>query len=132
MFNPISEPHFFECDCYSEEHTLKFNYSPEDREVYCTIFLDNPCFWKRIWRGIKYIFGYKSRYGDFYSWCLQEKDLESLIALLEHYRDDLKRVSPIVPKPPPLKPQYIRESGLGPIAPRADQSNPRSRIGRGK
>lgn len=55
------------CDCYSPEHQMVFNPSPlEDEEmIYVHIHLVRYSFWKRLVHGIKYIFGYQSRYGAF-------------------------------------------------------------------
>lgn len=52
------------CSCHSPEHTLTYHINPEDKEVYTSVYLHQyrPLY-KRIWIAIKYIFGYKSRYG---------------------------------------------------------------------
>lgn len=47
------------CDCHSAEHQVIFNYDEEDDDIYIHIHLHNPSFWSRL----KYLFGYKSRYG---------------------------------------------------------------------
>jgi len=58
---------YLECSCHSIEHITRFSYSQiEPHEVYMETHLYNYMgFWKRIWVAIKYIFGYRSRYGDF-------------------------------------------------------------------
>jgi hypothetical protein len=57
------------CACYSPEHALKLSYFEDDNyadsEAYISVFLREYPFWKRLWRGIKYIFGYKCKYGHF-------------------------------------------------------------------
>lgn len=55
--------HHVICECSSVEHTIRFIHDPEDREIYTEVFLWKYRFFKRLWVGIKYIFGYKSRYG---------------------------------------------------------------------
>ncbi len=56
--------HFFECTCSSEEHTLRFVIDNEDGEMYTSVFLNQyRSWWKTVWVGIKYIFGYKCIYG---------------------------------------------------------------------
>lgn len=84
---------YFECACFSDEHTLKFilddgktdkkNYEPE---MYCGIFLSDTKLFSRIWQAIKYIFGYKSRYGHFGNWILNKNDIERLENLLSEYK----------------------------------------------
>ena len=67
--------HYFECDCGSVEHTLRFVIDKEDNELHTEIFLDAPYhWWVRVWIGIKYIFGYKCRYGHWDCWVLNIND----------------------------------------------------------
>lgn len=58
--------HFVICSCLSSEHTLRFMYDKEDKEIYTEVYLNqhNNVF-KRIIIAIKYIFGYTSKYGHF-------------------------------------------------------------------
>lgn len=56
------------CSCNNTEHQLLFlGYEDSEigNEVYIHIHLPTQSFWKRLKHGIKYILGYKSRYGDF-------------------------------------------------------------------
>jgi hypothetical protein len=65
--------HYVECECHSVEHVVRYTfypddalYDPADRLVYVTMFLNQyRSFWKRIWVAIKYVFGYKCKYGHF-------------------------------------------------------------------
>jgi len=86
---------FFECACHSDEHTVSFLYlktdDPVDREVYLSVFLETDGFFRRLWTALKYVFGYKCRYGHFGCWILRKEDLERLIKLLEVYREDMER-----------------------------------------
>jgi len=76
--------HFFECKCYSDEHTLKFILDKEEKEIYTSVYLQTYGAWyRRVWLGIKYIFGYKCKYGSFDVFLLQEEDAKRLIKLLE-------------------------------------------------
>jgi len=78
--------HFFECICGADEHTLKFVLSMEEDypEIYTTIFLNQyRSFWKRLWVGIKYIFGYKCKYGHWDVWVLNPGDAERLKGILD-------------------------------------------------
>jgi hypothetical protein len=79
---------FFECSCYSDEHTLKFILDDDVKYpcLYTSIFLSEPSLLKRIWLSIKYIFGYKCKYGHFDCFLLREKDADRLIDLLNNYK----------------------------------------------
>jgi len=52
------------CLCHDPEHDVRFTHYDDD-EIYVSVHLPNDIWYKRIWVGIKYIFGYKSRYGHF-------------------------------------------------------------------
>jgi len=60
---------YLECSCTSAEHLLRFTFddgSGDDccPEIYVDVQLNHfRGFWKRLWLGIKYIFGYECRYG---------------------------------------------------------------------
>ena len=85
---------YYECSCDSDEHLLRFTYfvDPTDEiidepELYLNVFLDTRYgFWKRLWMGLKYAFGYKCKYGHFGSWIMKPEDLDRLEALLAKYR----------------------------------------------
>ena len=80
--------HYFECACGSDEHTLKFILNKDDNEIYTNIFLtQGEGFFGRAWVGIKYAFGYKSKYGHWDSFILKSKDAKRLRNLL----DELER-----------------------------------------
>jgi len=67
------------CECGSVEHQIIFEYDTEYNEVYVSIHLyDYKGFWKRLVSGMKYIFGYKSKYGQFDSFEFQLKDADKL------------------------------------------------------
>jgi len=68
------ESKFFECACYSSEHTLKFMYDGED--LWTEIYLHQyKSFFKRICCAIKYVFGYKCKWGDFDCFVFKTEDL---------------------------------------------------------
>ena len=74
---------YFECKCDSSEHTLRFVYDDEDDEIYTQVFLHAPSFFQRVWQAIKYVFGYKCKYGHWDCTLLKKEDIPKLIALLE-------------------------------------------------
>ena len=66
------------CICHSEEHNLHMMYwadDPEERELYISPHLCPFVWWKRVWLAIRYIFGYRSRYGDYASITLSQHDV---------------------------------------------------------
>lgn len=69
-----------DCACNTPEHSIRFMYDPEDDwpQIYVHYFLETPKWYKRIWIGIKYIFGYKCRYGHFGESILYSKEVEEL------------------------------------------------------
>lgn len=75
---------FLECQCCSPEHTLKFIYDDIDKELYTEIYLGQyHGFWGRIILAIKYIFGYKCKYGMFDCFIFKNSDITNLRKLLE-------------------------------------------------
>ena len=82
---------FFECGCGADEHVLKFtldkNEGDEDGpELFLSIFLNDWLPWyERTWRALKYIFGYKCRYGHWDCWSLERGDVRKFRAMLIEY-----------------------------------------------
>ena len=74
---------YFECQCESPEHTLRFVYDPDYNELYTEVLLSQyRNIFKRIWTAIKYIFGYECRYGHFDCWMLKVEDCNGIKDLL--------------------------------------------------
>lgn len=66
---------FYCCSCYSIEHTMQWFVNPESGEIHTEVFLNTTDrWWERVWVGIKYIFGYKSKYGQWDSFLLRHED----------------------------------------------------------
>ena len=81
---------YVECECKASEHRLVFTlYSDTDwaPELHINTFLQNDSFLKRILLGIKYIFGYKCKYGHFTETYISVEDVPKLINLLKQYRE---------------------------------------------
>ncbi len=80
------------CECNSTEHQIVFSKIDSDdindsKEIYCHIYLtDYPSFFKRILIGIKYIFGYKCRYGHWDEFILCEKHSDDLKEMSEYLK----------------------------------------------
>lgn len=75
------------CDCSSAEHQMIVRWNDEDNEVYVSMHLANSFgFLKRLWYGLKYAFGYKSRYGAFDEVILRKEDAENLQKVVCHLK----------------------------------------------
>jgi hypothetical protein len=60
----MEERKIFICECHSLEHQVVFWWDQEDKQLYCEPHLSQSLnFWQRLVLGVKYIFGYRSRYG---------------------------------------------------------------------
>lgn len=69
----------FICKCHSLEHQVSFWYDEEDNFLYCEPHLTtNRNFFQRLFYGLKYAFGFKSRYGAWDEFLFKNKDLLTL------------------------------------------------------
>ena len=67
------------CECSSCEHQLIVRWDNIDNNVYVNVHLaNNMTVFKRIWHSLKYIFGYRSKYGDFDEIILRKEDANNL------------------------------------------------------
>lgn len=80
---------YFDCDCASPEHTLRFTLDREENALHTEIYLYQyrPVY-KRVWIAIKYVFGYPCRYGHWDCWILRNRDARRLRSLLNEVIDD--------------------------------------------
>lgn len=78
------ENFYVQCVCHSPEHTLQFKYYPDNDDPFLGVYvLLLPAPWyRRLWQGLKYIFGYTSVYGYFDEFLLRTKDVGDLIDFL--------------------------------------------------
>jgi len=78
------------CECSSPEHTVVFSWATEkeDNELYIGFYWDGNSvpFRKRVWRAIKYIFGYGS--GEFDGTIMYRETAEQLRNTLTEYLED--------------------------------------------
>lgn len=80
------ETHFFECECMSDEHVFKFVYDPTENELYLSVHIrDWQPWWKRVWIAVKYVFGYKSKYGEWDTVIFQPRDAIRLRNILNTF-----------------------------------------------
>ena len=70
------------CDCMSSEHQIMFTYNEDEKEIYMSVHLFNyRSFFNRIWIALKYIFGYKCRFGHFDEVLLNSEDAEKFLKI---------------------------------------------------
>lgn len=108
------ETYHFDCECQSPEHTLRFAVDPDsqDPELYTEVYLnDHRGFFKRLWYGLRYIFGYQCRYGAWDCWVMREEDIGRLRNLLDRY-EVLVKAKPEKTKPYPQAPECKTFVGL--------------------
>ena len=75
------------CACGSSEHQILINKDDEDHEVYLSIHLITyQNFFQRLWVGLKYAFGYRSRYGHWDSIILEKEHATQLQKVVDHLR----------------------------------------------
>lgn len=72
------------CECGSLEHQVFFWYDEEEKELYCEPHLSTyRNFFKRLWVGLKYAFGYRSRFGEWDSTVFRQEDMTKLKEFLD-------------------------------------------------
>lgn len=88
----------FICECFSTEHQLVVSYMPGENKLdYDELNFEvhlHPTygFWRRVWSAIKYIFGYRSRYGNWDNFMVNVNDADKLITILQKFKDDTAKV----------------------------------------
>ena len=76
------------CNCSSIEHQLVFSTIADDpdRWVYVHVHLCGCPFFQRLWAGLKYIFGYKCKYGNFEEVILDESHADQLQKIVDYLK----------------------------------------------
>jgi hypothetical protein len=71
--------HIVICECGTPEHQLLFIHDPEDDTLYTEVHLAQYLnFFKRLWVGLRYAFGYKCKYGNFDTVIMGKKERTDL------------------------------------------------------
>ena len=83
------------CDCHSSDHQILLMYSEDEYPTgetfptcYAHIHLNRRPFWERVKYGIKYIFGYRCRYGAFDEFLFNPDDVEKLEKLVKYLKNE--------------------------------------------
>lgn len=87
--NMLKEAFF--CSCGSNEHFFIIERFDDQEEIYLSVYLDQPRFLRRIINAIKYVLGYKSRYGQFSEICLDQATQLKLAYILETHIKQCKK-----------------------------------------
>jgi len=75
---------YYECQCESAEHTLRFVYDPDENELHTEVqMIQYRNIFQRIFVAIKYIFGYQCRYGHFDCTLIKPEDCKGIKDLLD-------------------------------------------------
>ncbi len=87
--------HYYECSCGSSEHTLKFildfdrygeGTTDHDPMIYTEVYLNDwQPLWKRIWVAVRYVFGYRCRYGHWDCFNMRPQDAVQLRDMLDTF-----------------------------------------------
>lgn len=71
------------CACHGPQHTVIFDYDMTDGDLYLTFHLNDGGFWWRLRRGLKYILGFKQRWGHWDEVVVKWEDCKKIQTLLE-------------------------------------------------
>jgi len=88
------------CSCHSTEHQMIILYDEDINEsgnsypmCYVHVLLNKKTFWCRVKHGIKYIFGYKCKYGAFDEFIFNPEDAYKIQRLANYLKIELDNES---------------------------------------
>jgi hypothetical protein len=84
---------YFECDCSSDEHIFKLGWDVEDEADWMWLHVrlrHHYSFWRRFNYAIKYLFGYKSKFGAFEEFLITKDDAKELSVIFKEYSEKQK------------------------------------------
>lgn len=80
------------CSCYSSDHQMIIHLDQGGDlfppEAFVNVHLVRRSFWYRVKYAVKYIFGYKSRYGAWDEFILDKTHVKSLLEIAKHLDDE--------------------------------------------
>lgn len=79
-----------DCECSCDEHSFRFCYVPnpwedDPPELYINVYLTKRGFFRRLWTALRYVFGYKCRYGHWDTGDINRKSVQELRGWLDEY-----------------------------------------------
>ena len=75
------------CGCGDPAHHLLFTFDPDVHQVWLHYQLELDPWYRRLWLGIKYIFGYQSIYGMYGELLINENNIDSFEKIVEHVKN---------------------------------------------
>lgn len=72
------------CGCGNIGHHILYVKDPDEPEIYVYVQLADQPWYKRLWKGIKYIFGYKCRFGMYDELIVNEDNIHFFLEWNEH------------------------------------------------
>lgn len=84
------EEELFICSCHSLEHQIMFWYDKDESGILYALphLTTYRNFIERLWYGLKYAFGYKSKFGAWDSTIFDSENLSKLKLFLENIKED--------------------------------------------
>ena len=83
------------CSCLSSEHQILVHHDENEKELYLSVHLCSYYnFWQRLWRGLKYIFGYHCQYGHWDCFIFDENDADKLQAMADVLKTIQQKLKP--------------------------------------
>jgi hypothetical protein len=87
--------HYIECNCTSAEHTLRLTL--DDGEEFSPIYVEVQLnryhgFFRRLWRAIRYMFGYECKYGHWDEAILVGAEVRKLRDLCDQHLVQWERI----------------------------------------
>ena len=88
----MNKEKFIRCECRSLDHLIHFQYFDDEDwpELFLSVHLCNYGFFKRLWVGLRYAFGYKSRFGHWDEVVLWRDKVEELRGFINQFLKDTK------------------------------------------
>lgn len=88
----------FTCECGLPEHQFSFSYYPEDLEEDPFMYLQvhmvpEPRLLHRIWYAIKYVFGFRTKYGEYDEVLIGEEEAVNLLGLTAEFLHGLDSIN---------------------------------------
>ena len=83
----VSDTRIICCGCGSVEHNLIYRPDRDEKEVWLYYSLNKEVWYKRIWLGIKYIFGFQSKYGMYGEMLVNEANVGEFEKIVKHIKE---------------------------------------------
>lgn len=83
---------YIDCSCHSLEHLIRISWDDEYEDLFLEYHLSMYPWYLRLWKALKYVFGFRSRYGDFGEVLFNQEQVANLVdTLLAFQNKELKQ-----------------------------------------